>query len=235
MRNYFTFGGLDSRDYGIYISGSGVYNAPERQYNMIEIPGRSGDLIGLERRIANIELKYPAFIYDRFKQNISKMKTAFMGLSGYQILKDTYYPEEYRKAVYVGGTEVDAYHMNNAGQFELTFSCKPQRYLVSGNNQVDVTTSLSIINPTDMPASPLIRVYGYGTLGINGDTVTIAQHATYTDIDCEMMECYSGTTSENSYVSFSTNDFPVLIPGANVFTKTSNITQILITPRWWTV
>lgn len=235
MRNFFTFGGLDSRDFGIYISGSGVFNAPERRYELIEVPGRNGDLLGIERRIGNIELTYPAFIYADFKNQIAAMKSAFLAQDGYQQLIDTYYPDEYRMAIYAGGTEVEAVPRGNAGQFDLMFNCKPQRYLLDGAKQVDITTVLVLHNPTEFHSSPLIRVYGYGNLGINDMTVTIANHFSYVDIDSEMMDCYSGTSNANGYVSFSGNDFPTLQPGDNHFTKTSNITQILIVPRWWHV
>ena len=235
MRNWLSFGGLDSRDFGVYISGSGVFNAPERQYEMIEIPGRDGDLVGLEHRIGNIELIYPAFIYADFKRQIAALNSAFLAKEGYQRLMDTYYPDEYRMALFSGGTEVDSVENRRAGQFDLTFNCKPQRYLLSGAEQVDITSSLGLYNPTDFHSSPLIRVYGYGTLGINDQSVTIANQYSYVDIDCEMMDCYYGTTNANNYVSFSGNDFPALQPGSNIFTKTANISQIKIVPRWWHV
>ena len=233
MRNWFSFGGLDSRDFGIYISGHGVFNAPARQYEMIEVPGRNGDLIGIERRLSNIQLTYPAFIYSDFKRQMTAMKSAFMSKIGYQKLIDTYYPDEYRMAVFQGGIEVETTDRNDAGQFDLVFNCKPQRYLLTGAEQVDITTSLKLVNPTDCPAKPLIRVYGYGNLGIGSETVTIANQFTYVDIDSEMMDCYSGTQNANAYVSFSGNDFPELNPGPIAFTKSSSITQVLVTPRWW--
>lgn len=235
MRNWFSFGGLDSRDYGVYISGSGVFNAPERQYEMIEVPGRNGDLVGIGNRLANIELTYPAFIYANFKQQMTAMKSAFLAKEGYQRLIDTYYPDEFRLAVFAGGTQVESVERRNAGQFDLVFNCKPQRYLLIGEEQVDVTSALRLINPTDFPSSPLIRVYGYGDLGINDMTVTISDQYSYVDIDSEMLDCYSGANNANPYVSFSSNDFPKLLPGTNTFTKTSNITQIKIVPRWWHV
>ena len=36
------FGGVDSSDYGIYISGTGTYNAPERAVEFVTVPGRNG-------------------------------------------------------------------------------------------------------------------------------------------------------------------------------------------------
>ena len=38
------YGGVNSADYGIYITGEAVYNAPERDVEFVEVPGRNGAL-----------------------------------------------------------------------------------------------------------------------------------------------------------------------------------------------
>lgn len=235
MRNWFSFGGLDSRDFGIYISGRGAFDAPLREYEMISVPGRDGDLVGVGSRLANVDLTYPAYIYKDFREQIGAMKSAFLSKVGYQRLIDTYNPDEFRMAMYAGDMPVEATSKNNAGQFELTFQCKPQRYLLIGQDSVDVTSALSIFNPTSFPSKPLIRIYGYGAVGIGGQTITVANHFAYVDIDCEMADCFNGANNANPYVTFSNNDFPELGPGQNGFTKANTVTQILVTPRWWRV
>ena len=40
-----TFGGICSADYDIYITGEAVYNAPARNVEMIDVPGRNGQLL----------------------------------------------------------------------------------------------------------------------------------------------------------------------------------------------
>ena len=80
MRNYFTLDGVDSRDFGVYISGQGTFNASARDYNMIPVPGRNGDLVGPEKRFQNGTLVYPAFIYANFKQNIADFRNFLLSL-----------------------------------------------------------------------------------------------------------------------------------------------------------
>lgn len=237
MRNWLTFGDIDSRDYGVYISGTGTFNAPTRAYESIEIPGRDGALIGLEHRLENIEVTYPAFVYDEFSDNMSNLRSVLLSQIGYQKLVDTYHPDEFRLAVYRGGLSAKVQPGNHAGEFNLTFECMPQRWLRSGADPVDFTASANTLyNPTQFDSMPLIRVYGNGTIGINGMTITVASHSTaYIDIDSEMMDCYYGSTNCNSLVSFSGNDFPTLRPGKNNITKSGSITKIIITPHWWRV
>lgn len=233
MRNYFTLNGVDSRDFGVYISGQGTFSAPRRDYNMVPIPGRNGDIVGIEKRFENLELTYPAFIYTNFKQNIREFRNFLLSLVGYQTLSDTYHPEEFRMALYEGEFAPDVEPKNNAGQFDIVFNCKPQRYLQTGETVTTLTASGSITNPTRFDSQPLLRVYGTGQLGINGDTLTITNADGYTDIDCEMMDCHKGLINCNLFVEFTSYKFPVFTPGVNNISLGEGITQVDITPRWW--
>lgn len=232
-RQYVTFDNTDLRDYGLYVSGTNVFNAPVRLYDEIAVPGRNGVLLGTERRLENVELKYPAFIYTDFATNTAALRAFLLSKVGYKKLTDSYHPNEYRKGYYAGGLEIEPTAKLDAGQFELTFHCKPQRYLVSGDTVTTLSASGTITNPTLFDAKPLLRVYGTGSLTVNGVTITISEADVYTDIDCEMMEAYKGTVNKNYAVSLDSVYFPVLSAGNN--TVTLNGVTVDITPRWWTL
>ena len=235
MRNYFTLNGVNSITYGVYISGQGTFNAPGRDYNLIPVPGRNGDLIGPEKRLQNGTLTYPAFIYTNFKQNIEDFRNFLLSLVGYVDLVDTYHPGEIRKVCFTGPFDADVVSKNDAGKFDITFTCKPQRYLASGQSVTTLTANGSITNPTRFDSQPLLRVWGTGQLGIGSQTVTITQADVYTDIDCEMMDCFKGTANKNPYVQFTDHNFPVFVPGVNNISLGTGITKVEITPRWWIV
>lgn len=235
MRNYLLFDGTDSRDFKVYISGQGTFKAPVRDYDMRQIPGRSGDLMVTGARLENIEVTYPAFIYKDFRENTRALRSFLLSHIGYFRLEDTYHPDEYRMAIYRGGMEPEVLPRNQAGQFELTFECQPQRWLKSGEQAVTLTASGSIYNPTHFDAEPLIRVYGAGLLGIGSDTVTILQNDGYVDIDCRIMEAYKGTESRNDTIVLTGYDFPKLSPGNVGISLGAGITRVEITPRWWEV
>ncbi len=234
MRNYFTIDNTASTAFGVYISGQGTFKAPARSLNMLEVPGRDGDLIGFGTRLENVSMTYPAFIYADFNSNIEALRAFLLSLDGYHKLTDTYHPNEYRMVCYSGPFEPDVENNNKVGSFDITFNCKPQRFLVSGDTVSTFTAAGTISNPTKFNAKPFIRVYGTGTVGIGSQSITISQADGYTDIDCAMMDCFKGTVSKNQFVSFSGNDFPVIKPGNNGVTL-SGVTKVEITPRWWTV
>ena len=445
MRNYFILDGVDSRDYGVYISGQGTFSAPQKAYEFYNIPGRNGALIGNEKRLENILVTYEAFIYTNFDANIAAFRAFLLSRNGYVRLTDSYHPDEFRLACYTGPFEPTVEKKNDAGRFEITFTCMPQRYLLSGeteytwvygaesiqmigrtlevwglrldgetfnvkntysvgergaqagaqtptnpcllsmpskeiNISIDGTSAYSktaviiqnvniaemtadlyagtvevtkeyydlpssgwsysggvfshanptgasceicshyhpysasnqnysismdsagiqiwdsrfanvasfqswlgnntvrivyvpsstatgrideftatfpsgwftissffselelayspdpiMINPTVFPSQPLLRIYGTGKFTLNDVEITISAADTYTDVDCELMDCYKGSVNKNQYVSFSTYDFPVLYPGQNTVELGTGISSVTITPRWWRV
>lgn len=235
MRNYLTYDGADSRDYGVYISGQGVFNSPSRAYEFLDVAGRNGSLIGFEKRLENIEVTYPAFIYANFKKAVAGWRNFLLSRNGYCRLIDSYNPSEYRLAAYVGGLEVEPTSKNDAGQFDITFNCKPQRYLLSGEETRVFTADGTVFNPSHFPSAPFLRVYGSGVLGIGGETITIADADEYTDIDCEIMEAYKGTQSKNYLITNSGIDFPKLYSGENGISLGNGITRVEIVPRWFIV
>lgn len=172
------FDNVSSRTYGVYITGEAVYNAPERDVEMITIPGRSGSFALDNGRFENITVTYPAGIFAEteadFREAISDFRNFLCSRKGYVRLQDEYNPNEYRMAVYKSGLEVEP-AMLKAGEFEISFDCKPQRWLTSGETKQTIANSGdTITNPTLFEASPLLEVEGYGTIDVNGTEIEIA-------------------------------------------------------------
>ena len=123
-----------------------------------------------------------------------------------------------------------------------TVQLTPQQIsLLTGINVIssdgDMTISVSepslLVNPTLFPSKPLIRVYGNGTVNINNQYITIAENPfPYIDIDCEMMDCFYGSSNANSYVRFSTDDYVTLRSGNNYIVYDGTV---IITPRWYEI
>ena len=134
--NYIEFGGVKSSDYGIYVSGEGTFNAPERDVELIEIPGRNGDFSLDKGRFKNITVTYPVFNYETnladFRTRLSDFRNALKSKIGYQRLEDTFHPDEFRMATFIDVFGVQPVMCNTASTIELTFNCKPQRFLKSG-------------------------------------------------------------------------------------------------------
>ena len=236
MRNWLTFNGKSTKEYGVYISGSDTFNAPERDTESVVIPGRDGELTIDNGRYKNISVEYPAFIYDQFNCNIEGFRNFLLSQKGYGRLEDTYHPQEFRMAKIKGSFKVDPVDSLIAGQFKISFDCKPQRFLKLGETPIEITAATSIKNPTLHSAKPLIRVYGYGQIFIGDYGFTVRQHTQdYMDIDCEMMDAFCGATNLNQYLTIGSNGFPKIDTGVQGITLAGTVTKIIITPRWFNI
>lgn len=172
----FTFDGESSADYGVYITGEGVFNAPKRAVEMIEIPNRNGAYALDTGRFENVEVKYKIGIVDDsetdFADRVSAFRNWLCSKVGYCRLQDEYNPAEYRMAVYSSGIEID-HDFLIAGEAEITFNCKPQRWLTSGETPTSVADGGTLTNPTLFDASPLLEVEGTGTINIGSQPIVI--------------------------------------------------------------
>lgn len=240
-----TFNGTDSDSLGIFITGSGTFNAAELDVVKYEIPGRNGDLIVPNNRYKNIEVVYPAFIPGDFSTRVQSIRSWMRSATTYAELIDTYDPTHYRLAIPTGIQEFTPANRNDAANFQLIFDCKPQRFLMSGKSWMSVSTGHTFVNLTQFDALPKIGILG----GNPGDTITIndgVRNYTLTCveavpagavIDCETKNIYSEGTPTENYNRCFTGDFPVLTANSTCTLTFSNGISwtgvISFMPRWW--
>ena len=210
MGNHFVFGNVNSADYGVWISGSGTFNKPARRVERFTIPGRNGDLTIDEGRYENVTVTYEAFISRGFDGRFHDFVAAMMSQTGYQRLQDDYDGEHYRMAMFANELEPTVGTLNRWGKFTLEFNCMPQRFLVSGDDWVNIGVTSAyygvvLDNPTNYIALPIIQTVGAGYMNIQGDDAPSDVHAvweitvsnpssgslpSYIDIDSDIEECY---------------------------------------------
>lgn len=194
LLNHLTYDGVDSSDFGVFISGEGVFDAPARRGEMISIPGRNGSLFMDEGVFENITVEYPAFIgtgYEElFRTKLGDLRSALASRGNYKRLTDTYHPDEFRLGVFREGLEVDPQHITRAGGFTMKFDCKPQRFLTDGEEGRVYLSNSSIVNPTLFESSPIIKVDGNGTVAIGPYRFRVSNNFWTIIIDTELMEAY---------------------------------------------
>ena len=210
-----SFDNVSSRTYGVYITGEAVYNAPERDVEMISIPGRNGSFALDKGRFENIEVTYPAGIFAdneaNFANAISEFRNFLCSRNGYVRLQDEYNPNEYRMAVYKSGLEVTPAQLK-AGEFEIVFDCKPQRFLTSGETAIEMVSAGSLVNqitnPTLFDSNPLLAVTGSGTIRISDQNTSneytvVLNNDTVGEIELLPELSYSTQFTSQSSVTFT--------------------------------
>ena len=230
-----TYNGTASDTLGIFISGSGSYNAAEDDLTAYSIPGRNGDLFIPNNRYKNIEVVYPAFIPNDFENRVQAVRNWLRSAKNYAKISDNYDTNHYRMGIGVGIVAFTPAQENVAANFQITFNCKPQRFLNSGDTALTPTSGSTISNGYIYTALPLIEFTNpTSSATITIGTRTLTATAAYTGtvyVDCETRNIYSGANNLNNYFSV-TGDFPQLAPGNNTITF-SGVTSLKVYPRWW--
>lgn len=238
MRNSLIFDGINTSEYGVYITGAGIYDTPTKRYTTVSIEGRNGDLI-LEDNpnfatFDNINVRYPAVIMNDFTKNYKAFKSKLSANRGYAMLTDTIEPERFRYGTFKEVTSLRMTDHFDAGTFEIIFECKPQWFLSDGMNPIVMTASGAIFNPTSHASKPIIKATGNGSITLNSNTIVITNNASKTIwIDSEIEDAYTGSTNRNSDVTFSNNEFPLIVPEYNNIVL-GGVT-IEIVPRWYEI
>lgn len=256
VKNFIVYNGESSLDHNVYVSGDQSFDAPEKEINRVSIPGRNGDLLISTGRYKNTTLRYRAIILEGsdYQSTVEGVREWLLKNNGYVRLEDTYSPNEYRLAAFNGPLNFTTYLLQ-AGETELVFDCKPQRFLKSGDEEHAITInttsggSYNLINPTSFQAKPRIRVNcsgecsitfkyrGYGGTDIWTNTVTIKPKITSTNhviMDSETMIC-TNDSNENLNNICSIGDFLTIDAGTTQITWSGKVSSIVIVPRWWRI
>lgn len=226
-----TFNGRALSDFGCFFDGSKAFGKPEKDVDFVSVPGRSGDLSFSNNRYMNISVVFPCFIRENFKANYSALINYLSSQSGYLRLEYSTEPDIYREGAFVGSVEPETGSFNTSGRFNLSFNCKPQKWLRTGETWQTITSGATVTNPTLMLAKPQFVVFGTGSLTIGDNSVELTRNTSSARIDSDLQDAYQGTINRNPYLNV-TNGFPVLEPGDNTVTFTG-FSEVRIQPRWW--
>lgn len=240
---YFRFGNVYSRDYGIYITSVKTGNTPKRDLTFQSVAGRNGDLILDNHRWHNVNITYECAIATNFKNRFNQFKEDMLKQVGYQRITDSITDgvvKCFRLGMVYGSIEPETVRHNLTGRFEITFSCKPQRFLESGEFSEEFTEPSIVSNPGAGTAKPLITVYGSGegTFTFGGKTVEIKSMEDQLTLDCDTMNAYrkvGDAPAENRNNTIYAPEFPDLPIGSWPISWTGGITKVEVIPRWWTL
>lgn len=250
-----TYNGVASSAYNIIVSKQPNYEFPEKDVEVIHVPGRNGDLVFDKGIYNNVKRTYSIWAGPEagdFKTLASKISKWLHSSKGYAVLEDTYEPDYYRMAYYKDENNIENM-LNEAGTIDATFICKPQRFYKSGNSFITVPNNgKSFENPTVYTAQPVIKVspkddYPIGTFTWNGRLIRVhfgigqTQNPIY--IDATAMDCYS--IISGSYVNKNQNvvfvdgyEFPMLesgITSVQYSDPRATTCVVEVKPNWYTI
>lgn len=232
------YGGESSSGYGIVVAEAPAYERPRRKETIYTVPGRNGVVLFQDDAWEDVQRNYKVWLAEDSNDTLVEKVDAFEAFlnskKGYLRLEDNFEPDIYRLAYYSGGDGFSN-SLTQYGEATLNFTCRPERFLKSGETVVTVTNGYTISNPTKYASKPLIHIEATNqtvSITINGKTIT-AEVADYINIDCDEMNAYRLVAeNRNSKISGA---FPTIPPGNNAITITGTTTLVTIKPRFFTV
>ena len=229
----FFLDGKNALDYGIHLQNPIVFSEAEPVYDAETIPGRNGDLIFETGSFENRTAEADCFILQNAAYSAVGMANKFLlARRGHRRLQTSDDPEHYWLAVVENGVEVEN-RKNVLIPFSVSFDCKPQRFLLDGENPMNFYQNGVVFNRYGFEALPKITVFGNGSgrLRVGDAVVEIHDIAGTLVLDSETQNAYNEFSNRNNYINAP--EFPLLKDGENHIEFSGGIERIEIVPRWW--
>ncbi len=246
-----TFNGVSTKDLGVEIQSQPLYTFSDRTYDIIHVEGKNGDFIIDKGSYQNTKRQYSLVMDIRnggnFVTSARKVVEWLNSVNGYARLEDSYESDYFRMALYQGPGELPNY-FDDATAIDVSFNCKPQRYLKSGDEKISITkidSYVRVYNPTKFVALPEITRDGddlklefFSGSDYNSPINYSVVESTFNEefiIDSDLQDCFNSERFVNNLVML-TNLFPKLYPGINYVKATgTSLRKLEIKPRWWTL
>lgn len=224
-------------DFGLVLQGPVTFSGAQPKVNTVSVPGRNGDLCFFDGSFSNVSGTARCFALDAkdVSHKLDAITGWVLGNLGYRRLIVSQEREVCRLArVSIG--PANEIRMRRLAPFEITFDCKPQKYLLFGETKIVLAAPGTLLhNPYAFTALPLITVYGSGpgNLQVGSTTVQIKALDGSLTLDSEIQDAYKGTQNKNNTIFAP--EFPKLAPGDNAVSWTGGIERVEVVPRWWTI
>lgn len=204
MLNWFSFGADSSApkssDFGLLVTGTGIFNSPSREFTTYNVSGLNGAVIVDEDRYSNVTINYELQLVNASIDNLNAIRRWLCTPSGYQRIYDSYDATTYREGVFTGNLQWTMVNLQKHGKCTVQFNCKPQRFLISGDTEVTLSANVhkSWENDTDFKCYPIIEIN-------NVVTGTLSFTATYTGGGFTIMAsalsgtCYIDCQNQTAY------------------------------------
>lgn len=233
LNETFYLDGIDAGSVGIRLQAPIVFSKAVPVIETQTIPGRNGDLIFETGSYENRSGSASCFcLQEDVETAISSAGRFLMGNKGYRRLETSDDPNHYWMARVENSPQI-AMRLRSLAPFDISFDCKPQRFLKSGENAIVFIANGSLTNQYGQVALPLITLYGQGkgTLTIGNCVVEVKALDEVLFLDSDTQNAYNDNGNQNMNINAPT--FPALPGGETQIAFSGGIERVEIVPRWW--
>jgi len=230
----FTYKGKKSTEMYLRVLNDVEFTSPSRDVNLMQVPGRHGDLVMDNGRFNSVIRTIPCRLEAPTGVNVEE---CINNINNWLIDDGNFHEftwdndPEFRYLARVEGDVVNHRVLSRFGRTAVSFRLHPIKYLESSLVERQVTSGTNLENRFNVDAKPIIRIVGTGniTLTIGGRQLVLRGIGSGCIIDSESQNI---TTLNGQQTLFDRiySDFPVLTPGNNVITFPAGV-QVFVVPR----
>lgn len=213
-------------------------NSSEVDYQIVEVPGRDGDLIIPNDRFKSFVQEIPVIYtgqYSKRIENIEKAKKAMLVDAKFHDFTFNSEPNHIYKAAFLSAFKVGKTYAESTQM--LQFEMMPYKYLINGQNKLTAKPgdNIGLFNTGNIVAKPLIKLTGSGDfkISIAGQTLNLkgVDGGIIMDSKAQTATNLAGTRTQFDKMY---NDFLTVDPGNHTltFSESDNDATLEITPRW---
>lgn len=233
LNETFYLDGIDARSVGIQLQAPVSFSEAVPVAEAQTIPGRNGDIVFYTGSYENRSGSASCFCLQKdVEKAISSAGRFLMGKMGYRRLETSDDPDHYWMARVKNSPRIEQ-RLRTLAPFEISFDCKPQRFVKAGENSVVFTSSGSLFNQYGQIALPFIILHGQGTgrLTIGNCVVDVKALDGILYLDSDKQNAYNDDGTQN--LNINAPVFPTLPDGETQIAFSGGIEKVEIVPRWW--
>jgi phage-related protein len=233
LNETFCLDGIDARSVGIYLQSPIKFSAAVPVIESEVIPGRNGNLIFETGSYKNRKGSASCFcLQEDVEKAISASGKFLTKKKGYRRLETSNDPEHYWLARIENSPQIEM-RARILAPFDISFDCKPQRFVKSGENPISFTGDGFVFNRYGQTALPFITLYGNGSgrLMVNGIVVDVKSIDGLLYLDSDTQNAYNNDGNQN--MNINAPEFPTLPDGNIQVAFDGDIERVEIIPRWW--
>jgi len=233
----FSFNKIKASDMGLRVLNNITLDSPNRNKNLIQIPGRNGSLVTDNNRYDDILRSIPCRLETGTGQDVETMAakiSSWLGVADYHEFLWHQDPDFIYSALVENGVATRR-RLARLADILINFRIYPIKYLRSSMIERAVDNGRVLVNSLDLAANPLVRVVGTGlvilSIGTKTMEVNIPADAGGCLIDSETFTIKS-LANDIPLFSNASGVFPTLAVGNNLVSwESANEIQVFVTPR----
>lgn len=232
----FIFNSLKSTDFNMYINAEYEIASSVPDYQTVEVPGRDGDLIIPNDRYKSFVQELPIIYLGKYKEVVQKINQArqiMLADSNWHDFLFSFDSDYIYRAAYLSSFPIKK--TSTSITQTLQFNMMPYKYLISGNNLIELHDGVQLKKEGTLDAKPLITVVGNGdiSIAIGNSKLNLKGIDGGLIMDSEAQTCTDLTGTRTQFDKMYGNFIQVLGASKNKDVSiTGDVQKVEMIPRW---